>query len=532
MLSYAVEWHVPLFDFEDRNHTGGLVRTERQIMSQTDNSYVVKLFYSFQSKAHLYLLMEYCPGGDCFSLLRNVGCLSAADARHYLADIVLALEYLHGQGILHRDLKPDNLLIAQNGHLKLTDFGLSHVGLWSHGDRNTDVAAGLNMDHAAPTPTDSASLGTAADGVRRLWSCVGTPDYLAPEVLREQGYGPPADWWSCGIIFYELLTGAPPFAGDTREEVYHRILNDDIQWDALPADLNIPDVALDLLKQLLHKDPALRPTAAAVKAHPYFVADVGPLGDGSPPTAIDWTTHIKTDGLFVPQLESQTDTSYFDPRHEFYPVVAADTLADMHAPAMPTPAALTLPMTPHAVSTDALSGLPVGVTPAAAAAAAAAAVAAPSVTFPTDGLVTPKQDTSSLLSFSEEWGPATPAIIARISSNDSSAASVSAVVSPADATTTTTTTTSHLHLTVSPSSSATGHHQNMTTVFLSPNISNAGAWSGSASAASFSSGSAFSMYVWEGDFFCLCLCFVAYARRCLIHAPDELCVCVCVCVCV
>ncbi|KAL6009691.1 hypothetical protein ACLOJK_000120 [Asimina triloba] len=180
------------------------ILAERNILITVRNPFVV-------SRENLYLVMEYLNGGDLYSLLRNLGCLDEDMARVYLAEVVLALEYLHSLNIIHRDLKPDNLLIAKNGHIKLTDFGLSRVGLIG----STDDLSGPIVSSSAflvdDEPTSTATQQTQNREERQRNSAVGTPDYLAPEILLGMGHGPSADWWSVGIILFELLAGIPPF---------------------------------------------------------------------------------------------------------------------------------------------------------------------------------------------------------------------------------------------------------------------------------------------------------------------------------
>ncbi|KAG5233857.1 serine/threonine protein kinase [Salix suchowensis] len=153
--------------------------------------------------------MEYLNGGDLYSLLRNLGCLDEDVARVYIAEVVLALEYLHSLRVVHRDLKPDNLLIAHDGHIKLTDFGLSKVGLInSTNDLSGPAVSGTSMlvDDEPQLPTSEHQQER-----RKKRSAVGTPDYLAPEILLGTGHGTTADWWSVGVILFELIVGIPPF---------------------------------------------------------------------------------------------------------------------------------------------------------------------------------------------------------------------------------------------------------------------------------------------------------------------------------
>ncbi|CAA2994060.1 probable serine threonine kinase IREH1 [Olea europaea subsp. europaea] len=185
------------------------ILAERDILISVRNPFVVRFFYSFTCRENLYLVMEYLNGGDLYSLLRNLGCLDEDIARVYIAEVVLALEYLHSLRVVHRDLKPDNLLIAHDGHIKLTDFGLSKVGLIN----STDDLSAPAVNETSLMEDDEQQLSASEHQRerRKKRSAVGTPDYLAPEILLGTGHGFTADWWSVGIILFELIVGIPPF---------------------------------------------------------------------------------------------------------------------------------------------------------------------------------------------------------------------------------------------------------------------------------------------------------------------------------
>jgi microtubule-associated serine/threonine kinase len=181
--------------------------------------------------------------------------LPCHDVSRYAADIVLALQYLHERGIVHRDLKPDNLLVARNGHLKLTDFGLSHAGMLQISGISTNfniASPSSSHNHQENTqlssPTACTSTNSPLHSPHQLLDFVGTPDYLAPEILLGSGYGPLADLWSLGIVIFEFLFGAPPFTGESRDEIFHRILHDQIDWQSLP--LQDLDVSNEVILQI------------------------------------------------------------------------------------------------------------------------------------------------------------------------------------------------------------------------------------------------------------------------------------------
>ncbi|XP_051560694.1 microtubule-associated serine/threonine-protein kinase 1-like [Myxocyprinus asiaticus] len=261
---------------------------ERDILTFAENPFVVSMFCSFQTRRHLCMVMEYVEGGDCATLLKNIGALPVEMASMYFAETVLALEYIHNYGIVHRDLKPDNLLITSMGHIKLTDFGLSKMGLMN-------LTTNLYEGHIEKDTREFLDKQVC-----------GTPEYIAPEVILRQGYGKPVDWWAMGIILYEFLVGCVPFFGDTPEELFGQVITDDIQWpdgeEALPSD------AQSMISALLQTNPLVRlgtGGAFEVKQHSFFAG-------------LDWNGLLRQKAEFIPHLESEEDTSYFDTRSERY----------------------------------------------------------------------------------------------------------------------------------------------------------------------------------------------------------------------
>ncbi|XP_073704783.1 microtubule-associated serine/threonine-protein kinase 3 isoform X1 [Garra rufa] len=264
------------------------VFVERDILTFAENPFVVSMFCSFETRRHLCMVMEYVEGGDCANLLKNMGPLPVDMARMYFAETVLALEYLHNYGIVHRDLKPDNLLITSMGHIKLTDFGLSKIGLMN-------MTTNLYEEHMEKDTREFIDKQVC-----------GTPEYIAPEVILRQGYGKPVDWWAMGIILYEFLVGCVPFFGDTPEELFGQVVSDEIEWpegdDALPLE------SQDLITKLLRQSPKERLGAggtAEVKHHLFF-------------HGLDWSGLLRQKAEFIPQLETEDDTSYFDTRSDRY----------------------------------------------------------------------------------------------------------------------------------------------------------------------------------------------------------------------
>uniref|UniRef100_A0A9J7XJI1 non-specific serine/threonine protein kinase n=1 Tax=Cyprinus carpio carpio TaxID=630221 RepID=A0A9J7XJI1_CYPCA len=264
------------------------VFVERDILTFAENPFVVSMFCSFETRRHLCMVMEYVEGGDCANLLKNMGPLPVDMARMYFAETVLALEYLHNYGIVHRDLKPDNLLITSMGHIKLTDFGLSKIGLMN-------MTTNLYEEHMEKDTREFIDKQVC-----------GTPEYIAPEVILRQGYGKPVDWWAMGIILYEFLVGCVPFFGDTPEELFGQVVSDEIEWpegdDALPLE------SQDLITKLLRQCPIERLGAggtAEVKHHIFF-------------RGLDWSGLLRQKAEFIPQLETEEDTSFFDTRSDRY----------------------------------------------------------------------------------------------------------------------------------------------------------------------------------------------------------------------
>ncbi|CAJ0963047.1 unnamed protein product [Ranitomeya imitator] len=260
---------------------------ERDISTFADCPFVASMFCSFPTKLHLCMVMEYVPGGDCGNLLKNMGSLPITLARLYIAETVLAVEYLHSYGVVHRDLKPANLLITSTGHIKVTDFGVSKVGLM----RPTSKL------YKAPTKDITREF--------RDKETAGTTSYMAPEVILKKGYGRPLDWWSVGIILYEFLFGYTPFYRASEKEILRSIVRDEIIWR---SNYFPPPNARGIITQLLRKNPEQRlgtGGANEIKKHPFL-------------RALDFSNLLSQKPLFVPDLKSEKDTRYFNTRIRNY----------------------------------------------------------------------------------------------------------------------------------------------------------------------------------------------------------------------
>ena len=252
-------------------------KTERSVLGRVDHPFIVGLKYAFQTREKLYFVLDYCPGGELFYHLGKAKKFSEDRARFYAAEITLALEYLHKKGIVYRDLKPENVLLTEEGHVRLTDFGLSKEGI-SQADRGAQ-------------------------------SFCGTPEYLAPEILNRTGHGQAVDWWSLGALLYEMLTGWPPFYCRDQERLFNKIKKSAVD---IPPNLT-PDTA-DILQKLLQKDPKRRlggdsTDAEAVKKHPFF-------------QSIDWDKLYRKElpVPYLPEVRGKQDTSMFSSEFTSQPV--------------------------------------------------------------------------------------------------------------------------------------------------------------------------------------------------------------------
>lgn len=211
--------------------------TERNVLSATDHPFIVKLRYAFQNEDYLFLVMDYCPGGDIGEYLEEEGRFTEKRAKIYIAEVLLAIEELHKQNIIFRDLKPENIILDGKGHAMLIDFGLSKEGVVSQ--------------H------------------RGAKSFCGSVAYLAPEMVKKVGHGKSMDWYLLGVVLYELLVGIPPFYAETKEELFHNI-----EHGKLKMPSNLSQSAKDLLIGLLQRSPNKRlgytNGASEIKAHSWF----------------------------------------------------------------------------------------------------------------------------------------------------------------------------------------------------------------------------------------------------------------------
>lgn len=238
------------------------VFSERNILVKIKHPFIVSLSFAFQSVSKFYLGMEYIPGGELFRYLSKKGKLDMVEARFYAAEIGLALSHLHSMGIVYRDLKPENILLDENGHIKLTDFGL---------------AKDMSFDSSTST-------------------FCGTVEYLAPEIVKREPYGMAIDWWSYGCLIYEFIFGRTPFYDENRARIFMKIPADSPYF---PADFD-PNIA-DFINQLLTKDPEQRATFDSLKDHPFW--------DGM---NFDEVLAKNVQPLYVPPIDDRYNPENFD----------------------------------------------------------------------------------------------------------------------------------------------------------------------------------------------------------------------------
>ena len=270
------------------------IRSEQQIMSKIKSPWIVDLKASFQEDDYLFLVMEFCQGGDFMNLLIKKDILTEKEAKFYIAELILAVESIHTLNCIPRDIKPDNILIDKNGHIKLSDFGLAKIS----DNFGNNINNKFINNKKRPTH-------------QKNFSCVGTAYYVAPEVLKKTGYSQAIDWWSVGVIFFESLVGYAPFCSEETKDVCYKVIN----WKKflkIPDDIIISREAEDLISKLINNsDERLgRNGVEEIKAHPFF-------------KDVDWDNIRNTKAPFIPDIKNDYDTKYFEEEfkyeEEFYP---------------------------------------------------------------------------------------------------------------------------------------------------------------------------------------------------------------------
>lgn len=282
------------------------VKAERNLLAEVESNCIVKLYCSFQDEEYLYLVMEYLPGGDMMTLLMRKDTLNEDEARFYVAETVLAIESIHKHNYIHRDIKPDNLLLDKYGHVRLSDFGLCKPLDCSN--LQEDFTTLDSLEASKSDERSSASRRTQQEQLqhwqknRRMlaYSTVGTPDYIAPEVLLKKGYGMECDWWSLGAIMYEMLVGYPPFYSDDPMSTCRKIVN----WRThlkFPEEAKLSKEAKDLISKLLCNVNLRLGSKGAdeIKVHRWF-------------HGIDWDRIYHIEAAFIPEVNDELDTQNFE----------------------------------------------------------------------------------------------------------------------------------------------------------------------------------------------------------------------------
>lgn len=241
------------------------VHSEKRILSCLSHPFIVKMYCTASDRRSLHMLFEYLSGGELFSYLRASKNFSTHMSRFYAAEIISALQYLHTKQIVYRDLKLENLMLNKDGHVKITDFGF------------------------------------AKEISEKTWTMCGTPEYLAPEIITHEGHGKAVDWWSLGILIYEMIVGMPPFQGRALNEVFGKILEGKVRFPR-----NFDSNAKDLVRKLLQRDQSkrlgnLKYGAMDIMNHKWF-ADIN----------WDDVAEMKLTPPVIPTVYSSDDTGNFD----------------------------------------------------------------------------------------------------------------------------------------------------------------------------------------------------------------------------
>ncbi len=312
------------------------VKAEKEVLSEFKNEWIVNLKATFQDEENLYFIMEFLEGGDLMNLLMLKDIITEDEAAFYIAETLLALETIHKKNIIHRDIKPDNILISSNGHIKISDFGLCKMvdfELFSEKEKlkkeikerekdeketkessfetNNGIGLGFKLNAKKKFEITSDSKGKNYKEYKRLWanSTVGTPDYIAPEVFKKTGYGPEVDYWSLGIMLYEMLIGYPPFFSDSATETCKKILN----WKenlSFPSKPIISHQAKDLILRLVtNREIRIgKENIDEIKSHPFF-------------SKIDFQKIKSTIPPFIPECDLSNPGKYFDSFDEEEPFI-------------------------------------------------------------------------------------------------------------------------------------------------------------------------------------------------------------------
>ena len=259
------------------------VLDEQDFLSKVDSPWIVELKASFQEGDYLYLVMEYLPGGDLMGLLITKDIFTEEEARFYICEIILAIDSIHELKCIHRDVKPDNILIGKDGHIKFIDFGLAKI---------SDICFKEDIIDYKIDESKNTHI--------RNFSCVGTAFYAAPEVINKEEYGEDIDWWSLGVILFEMVAGYSPFCSKENTDVYQKVRNFQ-KYLKFPSKCKASDICKDLILKLV-SNPEKRlgkNGSSEIKAHPFF-------------KGINWLKIREMKPPFIPELKNDYDTKYFE----------------------------------------------------------------------------------------------------------------------------------------------------------------------------------------------------------------------------
>ncbi|KAJ3440811.1 cell cycle protein kinase dbf2-related [Anaeramoeba flamelloides] len=286
------------------------IMSERQVLAEHSSPWLVQLLYSFQDSKYIYLAMEFVRGGDLKALLMNIDYLDENTTKFYAAEMLLAIQDLHELGYIHRDLKPENFLINHDGHVKLTDFGLSKKFIvkkeWRDTVKRIHKKKQKKKNSKKNISNNTLSKRQLQQKRRnKFFTVVGSPEYISPEILEKKGYTKTVDFWSFGCILYEMLTGFPPFSGSSIEETLENVIDfksslENPLDDETDEEIIQPQ-AWNLIRKLINKPNKRlgKNGIQEIKNHPFF-------------EGIEWNNFQNSTPPFVPKVESDLDISYFD----------------------------------------------------------------------------------------------------------------------------------------------------------------------------------------------------------------------------
>eukprot|EP01084_Bolivina_argentea_P142977 251150_1 len=282
----------------------GHIVAERDIMVDSNNPYLVTLYYAFQDANFLYLVMEYCGGGDLMGLLIKQDIFPEPMTRFYMSELAAAINYVHSIGYVHRDLKPDNILIGNDGHIRLSDFGLAKSfqnSIDAQLDNWKQYVATLKQSDIEKMKEDNNKIEEESKennkrDRKKLYSTVGTPDYIALEVLYEKGYDKMVDWWSLGVIMFECLCGYAPFHANDPLTTCRKIVRYKRYFN-VPKDIKLTRQVCDLMNGLVCSVNH-RIGWDKIKTHEWF-------------KNVNWNKLESVKPSFIPELKNAFDSKYF-----------------------------------------------------------------------------------------------------------------------------------------------------------------------------------------------------------------------------